>query len=68
MYKELGLGELKPARVTLKLDRSVKVPRSIVEDVLIQVDTVYYPVDFIVSDTKPVDSELSKRRSPIILG
>ena len=36
MYKELGLGELKPTRVTLELaDRSVKVHRGIIEDVLI---------------------------------
>ncbi|GFS33132.1 hypothetical protein Acr_00g0026530 [Actinidia rufa] len=56
VYKDLGLGELKPTRVTLELaDRSVKVPRGIIEDVLIQVDTVYYPVDFIVLDTQPVD-------------
>ncbi|GFZ02210.1 hypothetical protein Acr_15g0008180 [Actinidia rufa] len=55
VYKDLGLGELKPTRVTLELaDRSVKVPRGIIEDVLIQVDTVYYPVDFIVLVTQPV--------------
>ncbi|GFY90908.1 hypothetical protein Acr_07g0011040 [Actinidia rufa] len=69
VYKDLGLGELKPTRVTLELaDRSVKVPRGIIEDVLIQVDTVYYPVDFIVLDTQPVDCELSKRHIPVILG
>ena len=35
VYKELGRGELKPTCVTLELaDRSVKVPRGIVEDVL----------------------------------
>ncbi|GFS41334.1 hypothetical protein Acr_00g0073750 [Actinidia rufa] len=69
IYKDLNLGELKPTRVTLELaDRSVKVPRGIIEDVLIQVDTVYYPVDFIVLDTQPVDCESSKRLIPIILG
>ena len=69
VYKELGLGELQPTRVTLELaDRSVKVPRGIIEDVLIQVDTVYYPVDFIVLDTQPVESESSKRHIPVILG
>ena len=47
IYKELGLGELKPTRVTLELaDRFVKVSRGILEDVLIQVDIVYYPVEF----------------------
>ncbi|GFZ14664.1 hypothetical protein Acr_24g0008540 [Actinidia rufa] len=69
VYKDLGLGELKPTRVTLELaDRSVKVPRGIIDDVLIQVDTVYYPVDFIVLDTQPVDCESSKRHIPVILG
>ncbi|GFS30842.1 hypothetical protein Acr_00g0014470 [Actinidia rufa] len=69
VYKDLGLGELKLTRVTLELaDRSVKVPRGIIEDVLIQVDTVYYPVDFIVLDTQPVDYESSKCHIPVILG
>ncbi|GFZ14741.1 hypothetical protein Acr_24g0009310 [Actinidia rufa] len=69
VYKDLGLGELKPTRVTLELaDRSVKVLSGIVEDVLIQVDTVYYPIDFIVLDTQPVDYESSKRHIPVILG
>ena len=69
VYKDLGLGELKPTRVTLELaDRSIKVPRGVVEDVLIQVDTVYYPVDFIVLDTQHVESESSKRHIPVILG
>lgn len=49
VYKQLGLGELKPTPVTLQLaDRSVKLPRGIVEDVLIKVDKFYFPVDFIV--------------------
>ena len=69
VYKDLGLGELKSTRVTLELaDRSIKVPRGIVDDVLIQVDTVYYPVDFIVLDTQPMEFESSKRQIPVILG
>jgi hypothetical protein len=32
----------------------VKVPQGIVEDVLIKVDKFYFPVDFIVLDTEPV--------------
>ena len=39
VYQQLGLGELKPTSVTLQLaDRSVKVPRGVVEDVLVQID------------------------------
>ena len=40
--------------MTLQLaDRSVKIPRGIVEDVLIKVDAFYFPVDFVVLDTEP---------------
>ncbi|RVW12676.1 hypothetical protein CK203_113900 [Vitis vinifera] len=47
VYKQLGLGELKPTSITLSLaDRSVKIPRGMIEDVLVQVDKFYYPVDF----------------------
>ena len=36
MYKQLGLGELKPTSFTLSLaDRSIKIPKRTVEDVLI---------------------------------
>jgi hypothetical protein len=54
---QLGLGELKPTSMTLKLaDRLVKVPRGIVEDVLINVDKFYFPVDFILLDTEPIQN------------
>jgi hypothetical protein len=54
VYVQLRLGELKPTSMTLQLaNRSVKVPRGIVKDVLIKVDKFYFPVDFIVLDTKP---------------
>ena len=36
LYKKLGLGELKPTTITLSLtDRSIKIPKGTVEDVLI---------------------------------
>ena len=55
IYKQLGLGELKPTTITLSLaDISVKIPKGIVEDVLVKVDKFYYHVDFVVLDTKPV--------------
>jgi hypothetical protein len=55
VYLQLGLGELKPTSMILQLaDRSVKISRRIVEDVLIKVDKFYFPVDFIVLDTEPV--------------
>ena len=58
VYMQLGLGELKPTSITLSLvDRSVKIPRGIIEDVLVQVDNFYYPVDFVVLDTDPIVNE-----------
>ena len=55
MYKQLGLGELKPTSITLSLaDRSIKIPKGTIEDVLIQVDRFYCPVDFVVLDIEPV--------------
>ncbi|XP_073037779.1 uncharacterized protein [Primulina eburnea] len=66
VYQELNLGELKPTSVTLLLaDRSVKVPRGMVEDVLVQVDNFVYPVDFIVLDTQPIEA---CNAIPVILG
>ena len=67
MYKQLGLGELKPTNITLSLsDRSVKIPKGIVEDVLVKVDKFYYPVDFVVLDTEPLAN--GPNHVPIILG
>ncbi|GFZ11374.1 hypothetical protein Acr_22g0007720 [Actinidia rufa] len=55
VYKKLRLGELKPTYVNIQLaDRSVRIPRGIVEDVLVQVDKFYFPTDFIMLDTLPV--------------
>ena len=55
MHRQLGLGELKPTSITLSLaDRSIKIPKGTVEDVLIQMEKFYYPVDFVVLDTEPV--------------
>ena len=67
VYKQLGLGELKPTSITLSLvDRSIKIPKGIVEDVLIQVDKFYYPLDFVMLDTEPV--AVGANYVPIILG
>ena len=67
MYKQLRLGELKPTTITLSLaNRSIKIPKGTVEDVLIQVDKFYYPVDFVVLDTEPVAA--GANHVPIVLG
>ena len=67
VYMDLGLGELEPTNITLQLaDRSVKIPRGIVKDVLEQVDKLYFPVDFVVLDTQPVVNQGTQ--FPVILG
>ena len=67
VYQQLGLGEFKPTNITLSLaDRSVKIPKGIVEDVLVKIDKFYYPVDFVVLDTEPSTNE--PNHVPIILG
>ena len=44
----------------------MKILKGIVEDVLVKVDNFYYPVDFVVLDTKPMAE--STHQVPIILG
>ena len=61
------MGELKPTSITLSLaDRSIKIPKGTIEDVLIQVDKFYYPMDFVVLDTEPI--AVGVNHVPIILG
>ena len=63
IFKQLGLGESRPTTVTLQLvDRSLKHPRGVIEDVLVKVDKFIFLDDFIVLDTEE-DKEI-----PIILG
>src|SRR5262249_34378312 len=63
MYKKLGLGEPKPTRMSLQLaDRSVKLPRGVVEDVLVKVQDFIFPVDFVILD---IESDVD---IPLILG
>ena len=67
VYEQLGLREMKPINITLSLaDRLVKIPKGIVEDVLVKVDKFYYPVDFVVLDTELVAECINQ--VPIILG
>ena len=67
IYKQLGLGELKATTITLFLaDRSIKVPKGVVKDVLVQVEKFYCPLDFVVLDTEPLKTCVNY--VPIILG
>ena len=65
-YDQFGLKEMKPTPMTLQLaNRSIKVPRGILEDVLVKVEDCYFPVDFVILDMEGADS---LRQTPIILG
>jgi len=61
--KKLQEGELKPTTISLQLvDRSVKYPLGVLEDVPLQVGKFFIPCDFLVMEMEE-DS-----RIPIILG
>ena len=63
IFKKLGLEEQTPTMVLLVMaDRSIKHPRGIIEDVLVKVGKLFFPVDFIVLDMEE-DKDI-----PIILG
>jgi len=66
VYQQLGLGDLRPTRVTIQLtDQSVKVPKGEITDVLIRIENFIYPVDFIILETQPVSNQRSQ--TPVIL-
>ncbi|GKC85235.1 reverse transcriptase domain-containing protein [Tanacetum coccineum] len=63
IYKQLGLGVLKPTRMTLELaNRTVTYPIGIAEDVVVRVDGFTFLADFVVVNFEP------DQRVPIILG
>ncbi|GJV87952.1 reverse transcriptase domain-containing protein [Tanacetum coccineum] len=63
IYKQLGLGALKPTQMTLELaNRSVTHPMGIAEDVVVRVDGFTFLADFVVVNFQP------DPRVPIILG
>ncbi|KAM2960453.1 hypothetical protein FF1_030149 [Malus domestica] len=67
VYLQLGLGELKSTTISLQLaDRSVKYPRGIVEDILVQIDKLILPADFVVLDME--EAPIHDRELPILLG
>ena len=62
IFMQLGLPELKPTNMSLQLaDRSVTYPRGIVEDVLVKVDKLIFPADFVILDFE------EDKKIPIIL-
>ncbi|CAL8174473.1 unnamed protein product [Prunus armeniaca] len=67
VYQELGLEGIKKTSIRLELaDHSIKYPKGIVEDILVQVNTLILPADFVVMDME--DNPYGNRVDPILLG
>ncbi|XP_050124961.1 uncharacterized protein LOC126602168 [Malus sylvestris] len=63
LTEQCSEGELKPTSSIIQLaDRSITYPRRVIEDVIVKVDDLYLPADFMVLD---MDEDLT---TPIILG
>ncbi|XP_063946126.1 uncharacterized protein LOC135151541 [Daucus carota subsp. sativus] len=63
VFKKLRLPEPKPTNMYLQLaDRSITYPRGIVEDILVKVDKLIFPADFVILDFE------EDKKIPIILG
>ncbi|KAL0434355.1 UNVERIFIED_CONTAM: hypothetical protein Slati_2769800 [Sesamum latifolium] len=63
IFEKLGMHELTPFIITLQLaDRSIKYPRGIVKDVLVNIGKFIIPIDFIVLDME------EDKNMPLILG
>ncbi|GJV95655.1 DUF4219 domain-containing protein [Tanacetum coccineum] len=61
-YSNLGLGDLAYTRLTIELvDRTIKHPRGITENVLVSIGKFIFPIDFIILDI-PEDDDV-----PLIL-
>jgi hypothetical protein len=68
VYKTLGLDDIKPMKITLKLaDRSQVKPMGIVEDVLVKIEELLIPADFVILDMKDIESG-GEEEMPILLG
>ncbi|GJT40790.1 putative reverse transcriptase, RNA-dependent DNA polymerase [Tanacetum coccineum] len=63
LFKRLGLGSLKPIRMTIEMaDRSMQSPKGIKENVLVKISNFVFPVDFVILDI------MEDENVPIILG
>ncbi|XP_070007948.1 uncharacterized protein [Nicotiana sylvestris] len=63
IYTKLGIGRARPTLMLLQLvDRTIKRPTGILDDVLVQVGKFIFPANFVILDCQ-VDEEI-----PIILG
>ena len=65
-YASLNLGPLEETGVIIQLaDLFNTYPRGVIEDVLVQVNELVFPVDFYAID---IEDEMSTNPTPILLG
>ncbi|XP_071687586.1 uncharacterized protein [Rutidosis leptorrhynchoides] len=63
LYERLGLGPLKPTRIRIRLaNHSFNAAIGIAEDILVSIDTLVFPVDFVIMEMK------EDLQVPLILG
>ncbi|KAG8475377.1 hypothetical protein CXB51_031902 [Gossypium anomalum] len=63
MFKQLGLGKPKQTRMSIQLaDKTIRVSKGIIEDVLVKIDKFIFSVDFVVLDIE------EDNNTPLILG
>ena len=63
VYQRLGLGDLKSTKMSLLLaDKTVRFPKGILEDTLIQIGKYFVPVDFVVVEME------EDTHTPLLLG
>ncbi|RDX89343.1 hypothetical protein CR513_28943, partial [Mucuna pruriens] len=66
VYKSLNFGDLEPTGMIIQLvNRSVMQPLGVLEDVLVQVNELIFPIDFYVLD---IEDKASRKGSTLILG
>ncbi|KAL4564784.1 hypothetical protein LXL04_028855 [Taraxacum kok-saghyz] len=66
LFDQHDLGTLEQTDIILQLaDKSTKIPRGMLSDVIVKVEDFYYPVDFLVLDTENTRKE---SQPTIILG
>ncbi|XP_071718872.1 uncharacterized protein [Rutidosis leptorrhynchoides] len=63
LYERLGLGPLKPTRIRIRLaNHSFDTAIGIAKDILVSIDTLVFPVDFVIMEMK------EDLQVPLILG
>ena len=68
IYKTLSLDDIKPLDIVLKIaDQRRVTPRGVVENILVKIDELLIPADFVVLDIKE-GAIGDENEAPIILG